>query len=72
MSASYTVNSIYDFINRNYGLKANVSQIEPSLIKFDLGNIGAFVLKTNAFNNEADLVAFKLGLSARLNAALSA
>lgn len=72
MSARYTVSSIYDFITRNYGLRANVSQIKPNHIKFDLGNIGAFILNMNAFNNEADLVAFKLDLSERLNVALSA
>ena len=71
MSKNYIVDSIYDFIKRIYKLSVKVTKINSTLYKFDLGNLGAFVIKTDAFNTEADLSAFRLGLSDRLNAVLN-
>jgi len=70
MSVNYVITNIYNFINRFYNIKTIVTKIDTNQFHFDLGNIGAFVLKTDAFKTEADLNAFKIGLSARLNNAL--
>jgi hypothetical protein len=67
MSTSYVINNIYDFINRFYNLKSIVTKINDKRYRFDLGNVGAFVLNTDAFRTEADINAFRLGLAARLN-----
>ena len=70
MTVNYIINNIYDFINRFYGIKTTVTKIDDEHFQFNLGNLGAFVLKTNAPKAEADLNAFRIGLAARLNNAL--
>lgn len=70
MSVNYVITNIYDFINKFYNIKTIVTKIDTHQYMFDLGNIGAFVLKTDAFKTEADINAFRVGLSARLNDAL--
>lgn len=73
MAKSYVLNEIYNIIYRNYGIKSKITEKENSNdYEFNLGKIGKFVLYTNKFQNQADLNAFILQLTTRINNVLSA
>lgn len=71
MNEIYVLKSIYDFLNRFYGLQIKITKVETSHYYFDLGCLGAFILNTNEFKSDADLNAFTVILSSRLNTALA-
>ena len=71
MSKNYVLKSIYEYLYKFYGITAKVAKITESAYSYDLGNNCRFYLLTDRFHNQADLNAFTIDLSQRLNAALS-
>ena len=70
MSTFYVLNNIYETIYRYYGIKAEITEVEPhSKYMFNLGKIGQFVLCTDKFKNQADMAAFIVDLTNRINTA---
>ena len=70
MSKNYVLNCIYDYIHKFYSIMTNVTKVDDTHYQFDLGNNCAFVLDTTAFKTHADIHAFILELTARMNACL--
>ena len=67
MSVNYIKYRVNDFLHRFYNIKANITDIDSAHTLFDIGYIGSFILNLNTFKSDADITAFALALSERIN-----